>query len=132
MNMFLNLLLQGGRFTAPVRILNCRWRPKQYKSYYAIYSAVFIALHIHCMYWPFTYEAKLTVMKETENCTCKYIATKSKSEPLYVWNNARCPCRSRLKLGQRLITFVNAAWIQSVKTPYPLALTTFSGIVFPL
>ena len=22
------------------------------------------------MYWPFTYEAKLTVMKETDNCTC--------------------------------------------------------------
>ena len=54
------------------------------------------------MYWPFTYEVKLTVMKETENCTCRYIATKSKSGTLYVWNNARCPCRSRLKLDQRL------------------------------
>ena len=84
------------------------------------------------MYWTFTYEAKLTVMKETENCTCKYIATKSKSGTPFVWNNARYPCRSRLKLDQRLISFVNAAWIQSVKTTYPVALTTFSGIVFPL
>ena len=92
----------------------------------------FVTLHIHCVYLPFTYEAKLTVIKETENCTCKYIATKSKSGILYVWNNARCPCRSRLKLGQRLISFVHAAWIQSVKTTYPVALTTFSGIVFPL
>ena len=55
------------------------------------------------MYWPFTYEVKLTVMKETENCTCKYIATKSKSGTLYVWNNVRCPCRRRLKLNLALL-----------------------------
>ena len=93
---------------------------------------LFIALHIHCTYLPFIQEAKLPVMKETENYTCKCIATKSKSGTLYVWNNARCPCRSRQKLCQRPISFVNAAWIQSVKTTYPVALTTFSGIVFPL
>ena len=105
------------------RPIHCATPPLS--SYYAICSAVFIARHILCMYWPFTYEVKLTVMEETEYCTCKYIATKSKNGTLYVWNNARCPCRSRLK-------FVYAAWIQSVKTTYPVALTTFSGIVFPL
>lgn len=72
------------------------------------------------------------MMKETAHY--KYIATKdkSKSGTLYVWNEARCPCTSRLKLGLRLISFVNAARVQSVKTTYPVALTTFSGIVFPL
>ena len=79
-------LLEDGRFTAPVRIQNCKWPPKWEKSYFVICSAVFIALQIHCMYWPFTYEAKLTMMKETAHYTYKYIATKdkSKSGTLYV------------------------------------------------
>ena len=63
-------LLEDGRFSAPVRIWNCKWPPNKKKSYFVICSAVFIALQIHRMYWPFTYEAKLTVMKETANNTC--------------------------------------------------------------
>ena len=45
------------------------------------------------MYWPFTYEAKLTMMKETANYTRKYMATKDKSKrgTLYVWGKPDAP-----------------------------------------
>ena len=42
------------------------------------------------------------------------------------------PAQVNWNWGLRLISFVNAARVQSVKTTYPVALTTFSGIVFPL
>ena len=39
-----------------------------------------MAIYIHSVYWPFSYDAKLTIMKEKENCTCNYIATKARVE----------------------------------------------------
>ena len=39
-----------------------------------------MAIYIHSIYWPFSYDAKLTIMKETENFTCNYIATKARVE----------------------------------------------------
>ena len=39
-----------------------------------------MTLYIHSIYWPFSYDAKLTIMKETENFTCNYIATKARVE----------------------------------------------------
>ena len=45
-----------------------------------ICSGVFIAIYIHSIYWPFSYDAKLTIMKETENFACNYIATKARVE----------------------------------------------------
>ena len=67
-------------------------------------------------------------MKETENFTCNYIATKARVEHCMSGIMQDAPA----EIDWRLISFVNAAWIQSVKTTYPVALTTFSGIVFPL
>ena len=73
-------------------------------------------------------------MKETENFTCNYIATKARVEHCMsgIMQDAPAEIDREIEMGPRLISFVNAAWIQSVKTTYPVALTTFSGIVFPL
>ena len=43
-------------------------------------AVYFIAIYIHSVYWPFSYDAKLTIMKEKENFICNNIAAKARVE----------------------------------------------------
>ena len=51
---------------------------------------------IYCMCLPFTYGAKLTVLKEKEKNTRKHIATKRMNGTECVWDDARWLCEGHL------------------------------------